>query len=112
MPDSDPVPESQPDPVTTIAWRLAHIAVGCFATRASTFFGDWSVPDDADMFDPRHQPASLPGTAGEALDYLRDSYTWWHDGIAGLDEAQLRHPPGGEPQAGLGVEQRERPVAA
>jgi hypothetical protein len=94
VPDSGPVAEGEPSPVTTIAWRLAHIAVGCFATRASTFFGDGSVPEDADMFDPRHRPASLPGTADEALAYLHRSYTWWHDGIAGLSETELLQPLG------------------
>jgi hypothetical protein len=84
----------RPGPGPTIAWRLAHIAVGCFATRASAFFGDGTVPAEADMFDPRHQPASLPATADAALDYLRDSYTWWHGGIAGLSEAELLRPLG------------------
>ena len=73
---------------------MAHIAVGCFASRASTFFGDGSVAEDADMFDPRHQPASLPGTAGQALTYLRNSYAWWDDGIAGLSETELLQPLG------------------
>ena len=56
-------PTEQLAPFTTIAWRMAHIGVGCFATRVSTFFGDGSMPDDADMFDERHKPASLPRTA-------------------------------------------------
>ena len=87
------MPEGAPEPVTTIAWRLAHIAVGC-ASRASTFFGDGTVPAEADMFDPRHRPASLPATADAALVYLHDSYAWWHDGIAGLGEAELLQPLG------------------
>ena len=93
--DSAPVPEGEPSPVTTIAWRMSHITVGCFATRASTFFGDGTVASDADMFDQRHQPASLPGTAEAALTYLRDSYAWWHDGIAGMSEAELLRRPSG-----------------
>ena len=76
-PGSDP----DPPPVTTLAWRIAHIAVGVFHTRASTFFGDGSVPADADMFDPRHQPQSLPPTAAGAVDLLRSSYEWWRDGL-------------------------------
>jgi len=94
VPESAPVPEGAPNPVTTIAWRMAHIAVGCFASRASTFFGNGTLPDDADMFDPRHHPVSLPGTAAAALDYLHESYVWWHDGIAGLSEAELLRPLG------------------
>ena len=33
------------------------------AQARSAFFGDGTVPDDADMFDPRHIPADLPRTA-------------------------------------------------
>ena len=83
-----------PPPLTTLAWRLNHIAVGCFHTRASTFFGDGSVPADADMFDPRHLPASLPGTADEALGFLRRSYERWRDGLLSMDEAAFGAPLG------------------
>ena len=83
-----------PPPVTTLAWRINHIAVGCFHTRASTFFGDGSVPADADMFDPRHLPASLPGTAAEALDGLLRSYEWWRDGLLSMDAAAFEAPLG------------------
>jgi hypothetical protein len=69
-----------PPRVTTIAWRLIHIGVGCFATRVSAFFGDGSVPGDADMFDPRHMPATLPGSADDALVFLDQAYRRWHDG--------------------------------
>jgi hypothetical protein len=81
------VPEPDPPPVTTIAWRMMHIAVGLFYTRASTFFSDGSVPADADMFDPRHRPARLASTAAEALELLESSYRWWRDGVLSLDEA-------------------------
>jgi hypothetical protein len=53
-------PEPSPPPVTTIAWRLVHVAVGCFATRAIAFF-DGSAPEDATMFDARLAPVDLPG---------------------------------------------------
>jgi hypothetical protein len=86
--------EPDPPPVTTIAWRLVHVAVGVFHARASTFFGDGSVPDDADMFDPRHRPAELPGTAADALALLERSYRWWLDGVLSLDEAALARPLG------------------
>ena len=33
--------ETQP-PVTTIAWRLSHVAQGCFMSRWHTYFGDGS----------------------------------------------------------------------
>ncbi|HEY7271988.1 MAG TPA: DinB family protein [Actinoplanes sp.] len=83
-----------PPPVTTIAWRIVHVAVGVFYTRASTFFGDGSVPADADMFDPRHEPARLPGSAAEALTLLESSYRWWRDGLLSLDESALLAPLG------------------
>jgi hypothetical protein len=90
-----------PPPVTTIAWRLVHIGATCLANRASTFFGDGTVPADADMFDPRHVPADLPGDAEAALGFLERSYRHWHDGIAGLDDEGLRRPlgPRGGPYA-------------
>jgi hypothetical protein len=86
-------PEPTPPPVTTIAWRLVHVAAGIYS-RASTFFGDGSVPADATMFDPRHQPAALPASAAEGLDLLDRSYAWWRDGIAALDDDALAAPLG------------------
>ncbi len=87
-------PEPSPPPVTTIAWRLVHVGAGCFANRASTFFGDGSVPDDADMADPRHLPTDLPGSADEAIAFLERTYRQWHTGISSLDEEGLRTPLG------------------
>jgi hypothetical protein len=101
-------PEPSPPPLTTIAWRLVHIGATCFANRASAFFGDGSVPDDAGMADPRHIPTDLPGSASEAISFLERTYRQWHDGIASLDEAGLTAPLGpkggryaNDPMAGL-----------
>lgn len=80
--------------VPSIAWRLMHIAVGCFHIRASAFFGDGSVPDDATMFDPRHLPATVPGTADAAIAFLDDRHRWWTDGLAALSPAELAAPLG------------------
>jgi hypothetical protein len=66
-------PEREPAPVTTIAWRLVHVGATCLANRASAFFGDDGVPAGADMFDPRHVPADLPGDADAALAFLERS---------------------------------------
>jgi hypothetical protein len=95
VPDG-PGPEGEPDPppVTTLAWRINHIAVGCFYTRASTFFGDGSVPADADMFDPRHRPESLPSTAAGAVELLKSSYEWWRDGVLSMSEEAFEAPIG------------------
>ncbi|MGW1027639.1 DinB family protein [Streptomyces sp. NPDC002577] len=91
----------EPPPVTTIAWRLVHIGGYCLANRASAFFGAGGGPDDADMFDPRHVPADLPGSAAEALKFLEESFRRWRDGVACLDEEALRTPlgPKGGPYA-------------
>jgi hypothetical protein len=98
-PEASPPPS--PPPVTTVAWRLVHVGATCLANRASAFFGDGSVPADADMFDPRHVPADLPGGADEAVAFLERAYRHWHDGVAGLDDEGLRRPlgPRGGPYA-------------
>ena len=80
--------------MTTIAWRLIHIGVGCFATRTSAFFGDGSVPDTATMFDPRHAPTHLPAGAADAISFLDTTYRQWHDGVTALDEDALSTPLG------------------
>jgi hypothetical protein len=91
----------EPAPFTTLAWRLLHVAVGCFHIRVSAFFGDGSVPADATMFDPRHEPAQLPDNAKDALTFLEQGYRRWRDGIATLDDAELARPlgPRGGPYA-------------
>jgi hypothetical protein len=87
-------PEPSPPPVTTIAWRIVHIAVGVFHTRASAFFGDGRMPAGATMFDPRHEPERLPATAAEAVALLESSYRWWLDGVNGLSEEEFLRPLG------------------
>ena len=101
-------PAPSPPPVTTIAWRLVHLGALCLANRASAFFGDGSVPDDADMFDPRHVPDDLPASAAEGIAFLELAYQKWHDGIAALDDDELQAPLGpkggpfaADPMAGL-----------
>jgi DinB family protein len=82
-----------PGPFTTLAWRMIHVATA-MSTRTSTFFGDGSVPPEADMFDPRHFPSELPSTAAAGLDFLAESYHDWHDAIAALDAGALDEPLG------------------
>jgi DinB superfamily len=101
-------PPPVPPPVTSIAWRLVHLGAGCLANRASAFFGDGSVPVDADMFDHRHVPTALPTSATQGIAFLEQAYEQWHDGIATLDDAGLQAPLGPrgaqfatEPMAGL-----------
>ncbi|CAM03489.1 DinB family protein [Saccharopolyspora erythraea NRRL 2338] len=78
-----PVPE--PPPITTIAWRLAHIAVQVFGIRASAHFGDGSLTLAS---------ARWPGDAATALAMLETNYRAWREGVLGLDEAALASPVG------------------
>jgi hypothetical protein len=87
-------PEPSPSPVTTVAWRILHVATGCFANRTSAFFGDGSVPDDAPMHDPRHRPSVLPETAAEGVALLDQTYQRWRDAIAALSETEIESPLG------------------
>ncbi len=79
------LPEPSPPPVTTIAWRLAHLVVGVFGARAASHFG--GPPAAYDTF-------AYAGTATEALAQLDAAYAAWTGGVAGLDEAALRRAVG------------------
>lgn len=61
-------PEPEPSPITTIAWRLAHLIVGCFAARSASHFG--APPADYDSW-------TYAGTADEALRQLDEQYAVW-----------------------------------
>lgn len=95
LPVDPPVP-----PVTTIAWRMAHIGRDVLGTRARAFFGDPSLPDgvlptdDVFMVDKRWWPEPLPSTANEALAFLDQSFTLWRDGVRSLDDDALLGPLG------------------
>lgn len=77
-------PEPQPAPVTTIAWRLGHVAA-TLATRTAAHFGG-----------PPHDHATFPyaGTAVGALDLLDRAYAAWDAGVAALSPADLGRPCG------------------
>ena len=70
-----PVPE--PPPVTTIAWRIGHVAVG-WAHRAALHFG--GPPVDYDTVD-------WPLDATGALGLLDESHARWAEGVAALGDA-------------------------
>lgn len=78
-------PAPQPEPFTTIAWRLAHVIVGVFAMRNHSHFG--GPPADYGSW-PYATDAST------ALAQLDDSYRHWIDGVRGLDEDDLSRPCG------------------
>jgi hypothetical protein len=81
------MPPNDPEPVTTIAWRLAHITVGVFASRVATHFGgppaDWPTWEYA-------------GTAAEALRQLDEQHAAWTKGVRGLGAEGLAWQVGPE----------------
>jgi hypothetical protein len=78
-------PEPTPPPVTTIAWRLAHVIRGCLAERTASHFGG-----------PPAGPEEwvLAGTAAEALSQLDTAYGAWSAGVESLGEDGLLQPCG------------------
>jgi DinB superfamily len=74
-----------PEPVTTIAWRLAHIIVGVFGVRNASHFG--GPPADYLTF-------SYAGGASEALAQLDEAYAAWIKGVSGLGADGLAQPCG------------------
>jgi hypothetical protein len=78
-------PEPVPAPVTTIAWRLAHVIVGVFGARVAAHFG--GPPMDYAGF-------AYAGSAAEALRQLDDGYAAWIAGVRSLDADGLAAPCG------------------
>jgi hypothetical protein len=85
--------ETVPAPVTTIGWRVCHIAVENIGTRANAFFGADLQDDGVTMHDARHAPA-VPGRAEDAIALLVDSYERWREGLSGLDDEGMMQPLG------------------
>ncbi|TYR58821.1 DinB family protein [Streptomyces parvus] len=73
-----------PAPVTTIAWRLAHIIVSCLGYRVGWYFGGRDV--DSRTF-------AYAGTADEALQQFDEMYGRWNTGVRKLSDADLDNPP-------------------
>ncbi len=78
-------PEPDPVPVTTIAWRLAHLQVGVFGMRVASHFG--GTPVD-------YQDYDYPGDAATALARLDAIYQQWLAGVRSLDPAGMARPCG------------------
>lgn len=78
-------PEPSPAPLTTIAWRICHIAGPALALRTSSHFGDgdWSL-DRTDW----------PTTAAEGVAFLDRSYSAWRDAITTAGPARLTERTG------------------
>ena len=82
-------PGPEPAPVTTIAWRLAHIIVSCLGYRVGWHFGGQDV--DSQTF-------AYAGTADEALKQLDEMYGRWNAGVRELSDAELENPPAVGPE--------------
>lgn len=78
-------PELDPAPVTTIAWRMAHVLVGVLGVRLASHFGGPAM--DYFTYD-------YPGTAEEAYGRLADAVRVWCDAVQGLDPSALGAPVG------------------
>jgi hypothetical protein len=76
-------PPPEPAPITTIAWRMTHIAVGCLThSIAAELFPELGLNDP------------LPGTASDAIALLEDNYRRFHETIKALDEDAFAMPLG------------------
>lgn len=78
-------PPPQPEPFTTIAWRMAHVIVGVFAMRNHSHFG--GPPADYDSW--RYAP-----DADTALAQLDEECQRWSTGVRGLSDDDLERPCG------------------
>ena len=78
-------PEPDPAPFTTIAWRIAHVVVGCLAARTASHFD--GAPADYPTW-------TFAATADEALAQLDTAYDAWTAGVASLGEDGLARPCG------------------
>ena len=78
-------PPPQPEPFTTIAWRLAHVIVGVLAMRNHSHFG--GPPADYESW-------PYARDARTAVDQLDSAYAGWIAGVRGLDDAALARPCG------------------
>jgi hypothetical protein len=73
-------PPPSPAPVTTIAWRMAHLIVSVLGERVAGQFGGPVVS---------YEDFRYAGTAVEALAQLDGVYAQWIAGVRGLDTAGL-----------------------
>ncbi|GAA0634898.1 DinB family protein [Sporichthya brevicatena] len=78
-------PTPDPEPVTTIAWRLGHLIVGVFGMRVARHFGGPAM--DYETFE-------YAGTAATALAQLDEAYAAWMAGVRTWTDEQLAAPCG------------------
>jgi hypothetical protein len=79
-------PPPDPEPFTTIAWRMCHIGGGVLGFRASNHFGDGTRADESAV--------DWPGTAADAIAFVEDAYQRWMTGLESLPDAGYARPCG------------------
>jgi hypothetical protein len=79
------LPEPEPPPVTTIAWRIGHLVVGVLGMRTAGHFAGPPVDYDSHEY---------PGNAAGALSQLDAAYAAWTAGVRGLGNEGLQQPCG------------------
>jgi hypothetical protein len=92
------LPPHDVEPVTTIAWRLAHVIVGVFHSRTAAHFGGAPERPGATGWRARTEWATwdYATTAAEALRQLDAAYADWIKGVRGLGADGLARPCGPE----------------
>ena len=75
------VPEPDPAPLTTIAWRLGHIIVGLLAVRSHDHLGGPSA---------NYMSWDYAATAEEALAQFDTEYERWISGVRTWDKGDLQ----------------------
>ncbi len=78
-------PPPEPEPFTTIAWRLAHVIVGVLAMRNHSHFG--GPPADYESW-------AYATSATTALNQLDDAYAHWITGVRAMSDDDLATPCG------------------
>jgi hypothetical protein len=79
------MPEPDPPPFTTIAWRLGHVIVGVLPVRNAAHFGRAEID---------YQSFEYATTAADALAQLAAEYAAWMSGVESLGEERLARPCG------------------
>jgi hypothetical protein len=82
-------PEPVPAPVTTIAWRMGHIAIGVFGMRAANHFGAGAEAEGV-----TYERTDWRLTAAGGLQLLDRHYDAWISGVQKLDAGALAEPCG------------------
>lgn len=85
-------PEPVPAPMTTIAWRMGHVAVGVLGMRAAAHFG--MAPEPFGGHEVSYATTDWPLSADGGLALLDRAYLAWSEGVAACTEQDLQRPCG------------------